>query len=124
MALPQARRYLLDLINRDRAALGKRPVELDEVASTMGQAQAEEMVKQGGMSHADRAGRLPVQRYTECGGKDRVRENVVVCRVRTKLENEIAVDPSPTFLREELDEIEAAYLNQVAPNDGHRQNRI
>src|SRR5437762_399491 len=76
LSLDEARGYLLELINKDRAALGKSPVMLDAAATTMGQKQAELMVSVAAMSHADLEGRLPIQRYTEAGGVDRVRENV------------------------------------------------
>lgn len=118
----QAQQYLLELINKDRAALGKGPVELDAVASRVAKKQSEEMVRLAAMSHVDSSGRLPVQRYTEAGGRDRVRENVALICVRAQLTEPIETDPNPTFTREEVESVEAAYFNEVPPNDGHRKN--
>jgi uncharacterized protein YkwD len=122
LTLPEARAYLLELINKDRATLGRLPLESDPVATRVGQKQAEFMVRVAAMTHADAEGRLPVQRYTEEGGRDRIRENVSLTGGRVQLIEEIRVDPQPTFTRAEIEAVEANYFNQIAPNDRHRRN--
>src|SRR5579862_2522960 len=69
----QARTYLLELINRDRATKGLDAVLLDPISQTAAQHHAEEMAVHGYMAHWDLAGKLPDQRYTEAGGADYTR---------------------------------------------------
>src|SRR5262245_30914938 len=68
LSLEEARRFMLVLINRDRAAKGRPPVKLDPVASAAGQKHAEEMAVFHYMAHRNQEGKLPDHRYTESGG--------------------------------------------------------
>ncbi|HYP87234.1 MAG TPA: CAP domain-containing protein, partial [Polyangiaceae bacterium] len=72
----QASRYMLTLINRDRAAAGLEPVELDPVATVGAERHARDMAKHGFTAHWGTDGSVPEQRYTEAGGTDMVQENV------------------------------------------------
>ncbi len=69
-------RYMLELVNRDRAASGVEPVEWDETAALAARLHAEEMAVHGYLSHWDLMGRGPEYRYWLAGGRDVVRENV------------------------------------------------
>ncbi len=124
LTLAEARKYLLGLINEDRAALHLRPVELDPLASEVGQAQAEEMATHHFLAHKDLQGRLPDERYTEHGGRDHVKENVYLYStyVGERPAGSYTLEADQRFTRRELADLEAAYFNQHPPNDGHRKN--
>src|SRR5437660_1244421 len=74
LSLDEARQYMVELINRDRAALERKPVRLDPVAMDAGQKHADEMALNRYMAHWDLAGKLPDQRYAEQGGIHHVQE--------------------------------------------------
>lgn len=125
LSLSEARLYMVELINQDRASKGLKPVRLDETASAAGQRHAEEMAVHNYLSHWNRQGMPPDQRYTEQGGTDCVQENVYLLQRYREGElptGTLALDPAPTFTRRELEEIEAAYFNERPPHDGHRRN--
>lgn len=124
LSLQEARQYMLELINRDRAREGLTPVALDPVATAAAQAHTDEMVSAGYISHWDLSGRKPVQRYNEAGGSDLVSENVYLYfeyydDPRPNAGNLIS---SPTFTPEEVERIEASYIDEAPPQDGHRRN--
>src|SRR5262249_60581511 len=78
LTAPEARRYMLALINRDRATQGLSAVELDEGPPTRaGQAHAEDMVRLGYLGHWGSDGSIPEQRHTDAGGADMVLENAL-----------------------------------------------
>src|SRR5436853_6589737 len=58
LTLVEARAYMLDLINHDRATKGLSPVVLDPVATEAAQRHAEEMVRYRFLAHYNRAGKL------------------------------------------------------------------
>ena len=73
LTIAQARRYMVDLINRDRASMGLPPVTFDEGAPTRaGQEHAEDMAQNGFLGHWGTDGSVPEQRFTEAGGLDMV----------------------------------------------------
>jgi uncharacterized protein YkwD len=115
----QARRYMVELINRDRATQGLAPVELDEsVPTRAGQAHADDMASRGYLGHWGSDGSVPEQRYTEAGGTDMVLENAscfVDGRSRT-------LDASPRIDPKNVELAESMFFNERPPNDGHRQN--
>ncbi len=123
LTLQQARIYMLDLINNDRAAKGLKPVALDAVAEAAAQKHVEEMASLVYLSHYDREGRLPDQRYTEAGGRDRVQENVFLA-VGTNAMNAapLRLIKEPVFRTKDVEDIQAAYFNQTPPYDIHRRN--
>ncbi|HWL87697.1 MAG TPA: CAP domain-containing protein, partial [Polyangiaceae bacterium] len=119
LSVAEARKYMLSLINRDRATQKLPPVELDDsAAQTAGQRHADDMAKNGYLGHWGTDGSVPEQRYTEAGGADFVSENAL-CFTDQKqrvLDDSARIDP------EALEKSEAMFFNEVPPNDGHRKN--
>ncbi len=118
LSLEDARRYVLDLVNRDRADEGLPPVELDETATRGAQRHADDMASHGFTAHWGTDGSVQEQRYSESGGEDNVQENVgcFADGVARKL------DPSPMFAPAELEKIEHGFISEKPPHDGHRRN--
>lgn len=118
LELERARSYVLALVNRDRAELGLTPVALDPIATEAGQRHAEDMARHGFTSHWGSDGSVPEQRYTEAGGVHLVQENAA-CFFDAETRD---LDVDGAFLPEELRKIEQAFIGEVPPHDGHRQN--
>jgi hypothetical protein len=78
------------------------------------------MAHHGYTAHGGSDGSVPEQRYTEGGGEHYVQENAA-CFFD---DAERALDPSATFEPEALEKIEAAFLNEKPPHDGHRRNLL
>lgn len=119
LTVPEARRYMLALINRDRATQGLGPVELDDgPARTAGQAHAEDMLRLGYLGHWGSDGSVPEQRHTEAGGADMVLENALCVTDETKrgLAPEALLEPA------QVERAESLFFDEVPPNDGHRKN--
>lgn len=79
------RLVLLAAINGDRRRAGLQPVGLDSLATAVAQAHAEAMAEGRYLSHYERNGSAPYDRYAEAGGTAHVRENVF--RRETRGEN-------------------------------------
>jgi hypothetical protein len=126
LTLTEARSFLVELINRDRAALGLKPVVLDSIATATGQKHADEMATQRYLSHRNRDGKLPDQRYTEAGGLDAVQENVFLDYrwIVHEPADALDLDNAPRFTRHEIEDLEAAYFNQRPPYNSHRTNIV
>ena len=118
MDLQTARRFVLDLVNRDREKEGLPPVALDETAERAAQRHVEDMVKNGFTAHWGSDGSVPEQRYTEAGGIHFVQENAACFFDGTPRQ----LDPNPTFTASQLEKIETAFISELPPNDGHRKN--
>src|SRR6185369_2572590 len=118
MNLEQARRYVLALVNRDRAEHGLSPVVMDEAANRAGQRHAEDMAQVGYTAHWGSDGSVPEQRYSEAGGSDFVQENAG-CLADGKSRK---LDLAPRFAAEELERVERAFMDEKPPHDGHRKN--
>jgi uncharacterized protein YkwD len=118
LTLKEAREYMLRLVNRDREAAGLDPVAWDETAAKGGQRHSDDMVLHGFVGHLGTDGSVPEQRYTGAGGKGKVQENAACISDGTPRE----IEKSPRFVPEEIEKIEAAFLNETPPNDGHRKN--
>lgn len=118
MNLEQARRYVLSLVNRDRAEHGLKPVIMDEVASRAGQRHAEDMAQVGYTAHWGSDGSVPEQRYSEAGGSDFVQENAGCLADGKSRRLEVA----PRFEVAELERVERAFMDETPPHDGHRRN--
>jgi len=119
LTLAEVRRYMVQLINRDRASMGLAPVELDEGAPTRGgQAHAEDMAKNGYLGHWGTDGSVPEQRYSEAGGADMVLENAscFTDEQRRTLDHGALVDVK------NIEQAEDMFFHEVPPNDGHRRN--
>src|SRR5258708_7064189 len=98
-----ARRYMVELINRDRASMGVGPVSLDEGAPTRaGQAHADDMAKHGYLGHWGTDGSVPEQRFTEAGGVDMVLENAS-CFIDEKIRS---LDRAPKIDPEAVEQTE------------------
>ena len=113
-----AQKLMLSLINRDRAKAGLSPVVLDEAASKAGLRHAEDMTRRGFTGHIGTDGSVPEQRYTESGGVHFVRENAA-CLFDGKARK---LDAAPRFDPAKLAALQKMFMDEVPPNDGHRQN--
>ncbi len=119
MSIAEARRCMVELINRDRATMHLPPVTLDEGPAThAGQAHAEDMAENGYLGHWGTDGSVPEQRYTAAGGEDMVLENAS-CFTDG---HHRFLDPNARIDPAELEHTEAMFFNEVPPNDGHRKN--
>lgn len=118
MDLEQARRYVLALVNQDRAEHGLGPVVMDEAANRAGQRHAEDMARVGYTAHWGSDGSVPEQRYSEAGGSDFVQENAG-CLADGKLRK---LDAAPRFEAAELERVQRAFMDEKPPRDGHRRN--
>lgn len=119
MSIDEARRYMLVLINQDRASENLPPVELDEGAPTRsGQRHATDMAKNAFLGHWGSDGSVPEQRLTEAGGHDMVLENA------SCYTDEVArtIDPRPRIDPEDVERAESMFFHETPPNDGHRKN--
>lgn len=115
----EARRYMVALVNRDRAKFGLSPVELDEGAPTQaGQAHAEDMARLGYLGHWGSDGSVPEQRHSEAGGADMVLENALCFTDEAKR----TLDAKPLIDPAQIDRAESLFFDEVPPNDGHRKN--
>ena len=101
-------------LNRDRAAYGVGQLGTDQIAQTAAQYQAEQMLASGRLEHVDSAGRLPMTRYADFGGKaDYYGENVGF-RAPAVLDQQL--------LWAVLVKLDEAMMAETPPNDGHRRN--
>ncbi len=119
LTMEQAKKYMVELINRDRASIGLGPVALDPgAASRAGQRHADDMAAHGYTGHFGTDGSVPEQRYTEAGGVDMVLENAS-CFVD---ERGRALDAAPRIDAKAVEEVERLFFGEKPPNDGHRRN--
>jgi uncharacterized protein YkwD len=114
----QAQRFMLSLVNRDRAKAGLSKVVLDEAASNAGLRHARDMAANGFTGHIGSDGSVPEQRYSESGGSDFVRENSA-CLFDTARR---MLEDSPRFDPAKLSALHKMFMDEVPPNDGHRRN--
>ncbi len=119
LAIGDARRYMVSLINRDRATAGLPPVALDEGPPTRaGERHARDMAQHAFLGHWGTDGSIPEQRLTESGGADMVMENAFCITDEKKRD----LDPQPMIDPAEIERAEDMFFNEVPPNDGHRKN--
>ena len=108
------RNELLAMVNRERDSQGLETLKLDDFASQIATAHAQDMASGGFLSHWGRDGRKPYQRYSFAGGTEATQEN------------DGAVDHSSYFLTSEefmsdvIDSHRSMYV-ETPPNDGHRR---
>jgi uncharacterized protein YkwD len=118
LTLSEARRYMLQLVNRDRASQGLAALVLDEGgAQSAGQAHAEDMAHLGYLGHWGSDGSVPEERVTRAGGADVDFENAY-CVTDEKTR---ALDPAARFAPAEIERAESMFFNETPPNDGHRK---
>jgi uncharacterized protein YkwD len=108
------RKQAVSRINADRSEQKLPPVQLDDLASSVGDAHCKEVVDRGVISHWSLDGRKPYMRYSWAGGRDAVAENLAYVSGNVKLGAE--------NLSHELNRLEDGFLSERPPNDGHRQN--
>jgi uncharacterized protein YkwD len=119
LTIAQARRYMVELINADRASMGLDPVVLDEgPATAAGQSHADDMAGNGFLGHWGTDGSVPEQRHSEAGGADMVLENAS-CFVD---EAKRALDPQARIAPANVEKAEQMFFNEEPPHDGHRRN--
>ncbi len=119
LTLDQARRYMVELVNRDRKSQGLGPVALDPgPATAAAQRHADDMLRLGFLGHWGSDGSIPEQRHTEAGGVDMVLENALCMtdEVRRTADGHLLLD------RAEIERAERMFFDEVPPNDGHRKN--
>lgn len=102
-------------INRDRAQHGLPPVAHDDLAAMMGDQHSREMLAEGYVSHWDRSGTKPYDRYAQMGGNDFLAENISFSKFSSS-------DPTAhiNVLRTILED-HKKMLAEQPPNDGHRR---
>jgi hypothetical protein len=120
MNLEQARSYWLSLVNRDRAAHGVGPVQLDPIANKAAQWHSDAMAKDLFNSHWHPDGMKPQQRYTQSGGMDYDAENSHGSAPQAVLKSTVAAEQ--TFTAAEIEAEEQCYFDEKPPHDGHRLN--
>jgi uncharacterized protein YkwD len=118
MDLELARRYVLELVNSDRRAMGLPAVERDAVAERAAQEHADDMARLGFTAHWGSDGSVPEERYTLAGGVHFVQENAA-CFFDAQ---QRPLDREPRFDASPLEQIEAAFMGEVPPHAGHREN--
>jgi uncharacterized protein YkwD len=119
LTVADARRYMLELVNRDRASMGLAPVVFDEGPATRaGQAHAEDMAKNGYLGHWGTDGSVPEQRFSDAGGTDMVLENAS-CFTDEKMR---ALDKTPRIDPKNVELAEDMFFHETPPHDGHRRN--
>lgn len=120
LSAEEAQRFVLELINRDRAAEGLPQLGWDDEAARAGERHARDMAAHGFTAHWGTDGSVPEQRYTEAGGDHLVRENAA-CFFDGQ---ERALEEEPRFDPAELEKIHDAFLSELPPEDGHRRNLL
>ncbi|MDB4942335.1 MAG: hypothetical protein JWP97_1869 [Labilithrix sp.] len=119
LTVAEARRYMVQLVNRDRATHHLPPVVLDEGPATIAaQAHADDMAHLGYLGHWGSDGSVPEQRHTGGGGADMVLENAL-CFTDEKTRT---LDPQPLLEPSQVERAESLFFDEVPPNDGHRKN--
>lgn len=112
--LAELRAELTDALNQHRAAFGLPQLHTDPTAEQAAQYQAENMLATGNLGHVDSAGRSPMMRYAQFGGKaDYYGENV-------GFRSPAVVDEA--LLWDVLSKLDQAMMAEIPPNDGHRRN--
>ncbi len=122
LTLGEARTYMVELINRDRARQGLPPLALDAIACSAAQRHSDEMARWSYVSHRDLKGRKPDERYCEAGGCGAVFENVYTNHKNPYMGYGSTLCASRLLPRREIEQAEAWFFNQQAPFDRHRRN--
>ena len=110
---PLVRERLLKLVNDERSAAGLNRLELDELACTVGNNHAGDMVRGQFLSHWGSDGHTAYHRYSFAGGTDALLENV------GSADNIQSLAPN-SVIQDFLD-MHHAMMNEVKPDDGHRR---
>ena len=103
----------LELVNRDRAAHGLRPVSLDLPASLLADRFCEEQIRDSIAGHYSLDGVAPYMRYPWGGTLDMLRENVAAWSANYPFET--------AALPDLIGRSHRTMMEEIAPNDGHRR---
>lgn len=114
----EAQKYVLELVNRDRAAHKLPPVKWDGIAAEAGMRHAADMAKLGFTGHWGSDGSVPEVRYTQAGGEGFVMENAGCFGDAEARE----LEADPRFTRESLERVQATFMAEKPPADGHKRN--
>jgi uncharacterized protein YkwD len=77
-AFQAVQQLALELVNRDRAAEGLPPMQIDEQLALAAQHHAEDMLRRNYFSHYSPEGQTPTDRLTAVGGSGFPSENIVM----------------------------------------------
>ncbi|HMJ25308.1 MAG TPA: CAP domain-containing protein [Pyrinomonadaceae bacterium] len=111
--IPLAREKLLSQVNEERARVRLSQLKLDELACQVAGEHARDMVQKDFLNHWGSDGHKPYHRYSFAGGTDALRENVSSARSIQSI--------TPTAVGASLHDMHLKMLQEVPPNDGHRQ---
>lgn len=103
----------LRVINRDRAANGLAPVQLDPAASDVADAYCRDQIRNGTTGHIGTDGLTPYMRYSFAGGNDGVSENAAAWSAPYHFSDRALLDM--------IQRSERAMLHEMPPHDGHRR---
>ena len=118
----EVRQAAAEQISRDRAAHGLGPVELDPLASQVGDRHCQEMSGRGFLSHWNLHGLLPYQRYHLAGGREHVQENL--SRVSIFSLDPAPIATPPAEILKLLLQSHQRFMEEKPPLDGHRRNLL
>lgn len=107
------RSEMLRMINRDRAAYGLPPLQLDAEASAVADAYCRDQIRNGTTGHFTTDGLSPYMRYSFAGGNDAVSENAAAWSAAYRF--------SDRALYEMMRRSEEAMMRERPPHDGHRR---
>lgn len=113
--LIKIKQQIVKAINENRLSSGLNPLELDELASQVGEQHCQEMLSENYFSHWNIAGLKPYMRYSQASGIDAISENLSFSEGGVYLN-------SVERLRGVLVEMHTHMFNEEPPNDGHRKN--
>lgn len=122
MPLAQARAFVLELVNKERAIHRLAPLVMDSIANAAAQMHSDEMARMGCVAHLDSRGRTPDQRYTELGGTHNVGENIASYSLvnHNGNPNELHNVKGYQFSAARLSKLEADFMNEKPPDNLHR----
>ncbi|HUP46893.1 MAG TPA: CAP domain-containing protein [Thermoanaerobaculia bacterium] len=107
------RHDILRMINRDRAAHGLSPVQLDAGISVLGDAYCERQIREGTTGHFATDGQPPYMRFSFAGVQDGISENAAAWSANYTF--------SARALHEMARRSQAAMMAERPPHDGHRR---
>jgi len=119
LSVLEASRYMLALVNRDRATQGLGGGGGGGRAPPPpGPAHPPARARHRGLGHGGSDGAGPAQRHTEAGGADMVLENALCFTDEAKR----TLDAKPLIDPVQVERAESLFFDEVPPNDGHRKN--
>ncbi|HEY6122161.1 MAG TPA: CAP domain-containing protein [Pyrinomonadaceae bacterium] len=111
--LADLRMQLLTMINEERDLEGVSRVDIDDLATQVATAHAQDMAQKNFASHWGSDGRKPYHRYSFAGGIHATEENVSSTNNTWSLK--------PADLRQDVAYLHVRLYGENPPNDGHRR---